>query len=41
MTSDLPTDVTLSRDIDALRERFTQTQELYRKSARCCFSGMA
>ncbi|NYT64781.1 DNA-binding protein [Alcaligenaceae bacterium] len=37
MTSDLSADAALLQDIDALRERFTQTQELYREVCALLF----
>lgn len=37
MTLDIATDAALSRDIEALRERFTQTQELYREVCALLF----
>jgi chromosome segregation ATPase len=37
MTAATPKDAELSRDVDALRERFTQTQELYREVCALLF----
>jgi chromosome segregation ATPase len=37
MVTNLPVDAALSRDIEALRERFTQTQELYREVCALLF----
>ena len=37
MATNLDADAALSRDIDALRERFTQTQELYREVCALLF----
>src|SRR3546814_585329 len=37
IATDITTDAALSRDVEALRERFTQTQELYREVCALLF----